>query len=161
MGRDCFAQTPIKTTKRRGNPSFCLIYNDGMAYCDICKGTENLTGWVARTTVRYKDRVYYYERRQFRCRKCNRERARSYYKTPGGKSVIRRALLRSDKKFPEKKHARKLLNRAVKSGKLTKSTLCQACSKSAPRIEGHHHDYTKPLEVVWLCPPCHHLAEKR
>lgn len=30
---------------------------------------------------------------------------------------------------------------------------CQACGSSDSQM--HHHDYGRPLEVVWLCAPCH------
>jgi hypothetical protein len=30
---------------------------------------------------------------------------------------------------------------------------CQHCG--AAKAEVHHPDYSKPLEVVWLCKPCH------
>ncbi len=32
----------------------------------------------------------------------------------------------------------------------------QACEKCEdPDSEMHHEDYDKPLEVIWLCRPCH------
>lgn len=37
---------------------------------------------------------------------------------------------------------------AVKTGKLVK-TPCEVCGEV--RVEGHHPDYSKPLNVVWLC----------
>lgn len=38
--------------------------------------------------------------------------------------------------------------RALKGGVLEPRP-CAVCAK--PRTEGHHEDYAKPLEVIWLC----------
>ena len=27
-------------------------------------------------------------------------------------------------------------------------------------LHGHHEDYSQPLEVVWLCAPCHGLRHR-
>ena len=43
---------------------------------------------------------------------------------------------------------------AIKSGKLVRPTNCSNCNKEG-RIEAHHDDYTKPLEIRWLCRSCH------
>jgi hypothetical protein len=48
--------------------------------------------------------------------------------------------------------ARQQTNYAVKQGHLKKKP-CHRCRVG--RVEAHHHDYTKPLEVVWLCKSCH------
>lgn len=37
-------------------------------------------------------------------------------------------------------------------GKLTQEP-CSECG--SPDSQMHHHDYTKPLEVEWLCRKCH------
>lgn len=55
---------------------------------------------------------------------------------------------------PEKVLARSRLNSAVKNGGLSKPKQCSKCG-SEMRINGHHSDYNKPLEVEWLCPLCH------
>jgi hypothetical protein len=49
------------------------------------------------------------------------------------------------------------LSWAIKSGKVIKPTICPQCGEVPEygRIEGHHHDYSKPLEVKWLCSRCH------
>jgi hypothetical protein len=36
---------------------------------------------------------------------------------------------------------------------------CQGCAQER-RLEKHHPDYSKPLLVVWLCKPCHAIADK-
>ena len=53
-----------------------------------------------------------------------------------------------------KKAARDISYRAIKSGKLIKPDICPKCGSSID-IEHHHEDYSKPLDVVWLCIKCH------
>ncbi|KKN69367.1 hypothetical protein LCGC14_0442270 [marine sediment metagenome] len=53
-----------------------------------------------------------------------------------------------------KRRARETLRRAVKLGKIAKPRRCSKC-KAKNNIEGHHEDYSKPLEVEWLCMDCH------
>ena len=52
------------------------------------------------------------------------------------------------------KHAVNLLNSAVKCGRKTRPDHCSECSKSC-KPEGHHDDYSKPLDVRWVCRSCH------
>lgn len=50
--------------------------------------------------------------------------------------------------------ARYMVNNAVRDGKLEKPDRCSHCNETK-RLVGHHEDYTRPLEVVWLCDACH------
>lgn len=54
----------------------------------------------------------------------------------------------------EKIKAQKAVRKAVKTGQIIKPENCQHCGKTG-RIDGHHPDYLKPLEVLWLCRQCH------
>lgn len=54
----------------------------------------------------------------------------------------------------EKIAARKAVLYAVKVGKLRKPSKCSKCGKVA-NLDGHHPDYSKKLEVIWLCRECH------
>ena len=58
-------------------------------------------------------------------------------------------------RFPEKYKAHQAVGNAIRSGRLIKPEQCSECGE-AGYIEGHHDDYSKPLEVRWLCSPCHH-----
>jgi len=58
-----------------------------------------------------------------------------------------------------KTKAHQLVMFAIKLGVLEKSKECSKCG-STKRIEGHHEDYSKPLDVVWLCNGCHQRHHK-
>jgi hypothetical protein len=51
-------------------------------------------------------------------------------------------------KFPEKESSRNKLRYAVKIGKIERLP-CEVCGKE--KAQAHHEDYSKPLEVKWLC----------
>jgi hypothetical protein len=44
---------------------------------------------------------------------------------------------------------------AIQRGILARPSACEECGISGKRIEAAHHDYTRPLDVRWLCVPCH------
>lgn len=55
------------------------------------------------------------------------------------------------------KQALQMLSLAIQHGDLTPAAHCEQCGKPAGDnpLDGHHHDYSKPLEVIWLCRSCH------
>lgn len=55
---------------------------------------------------------------------------------------------------PGKFKAHYTLGNAVRDGRIKRGA-CSVCG-SIIRIEGHHQDYRKPLDVVWVCRK-HHL----
>jgi ribosome-binding protein aMBF1 (putative translation factor) len=59
------------------------------------------------------------------------------------------------KKNKHKKNAHTKLKRAIKKGIITRPKYCQLCGKTNCEIQGHHYDYNKPLEVIWVCTECH------
>ena len=53
-----------------------------------------------------------------------------------------------------KQLARTSFHEAIKEGKIVRSDECSSCGKKC-KPDGHHDDYNKPLEVIWVCKPCH------
>lgn len=59
---------------------------------------------------------------------------------------------------PKATAAHDAVARALRNGTLVKPETCQRCPKKG-RLEAHHEDYEKPLEVEWLCRRCHKKAD--
>lgn len=70
--------------------------------------------------------------------------------------AVKRALMKWRYSNWHKVLAQCKLQRAVKSGRVIKPTSCSSCGQTNP-LHGHHDDYSKPLEVRWLCSSCHKL----
>lgn len=58
-----------------------------------------------------------------------------------------------------------ITEKAIKKG-ILKPSPCEECGKTGKMSDGrnlvqaHHDDYNKPLDVRWLCQPCHHEWHK-
>ena len=90
------------------------------------------------------------------CRECNTERLKRYRNTEKGRININNAVYHSIEKHREKQNARMKLNYALKNGKISKTK----CSCGEKKVEAHHSDYTKPLQVIWVCRSCHSNLHK-
>ncbi len=56
---------------------------------------------------------------------------------------------------PEKYKAHTAVGNAIRDGKLKKLS-CNVCGNN--KVHAHHNDYSKPLEVIWLC-SLHHARK--
>jgi hypothetical protein len=76
-------------------------------------------------------------------REYDRGRSRLLHRLELKKEINKRWL----SEHKDRSNAQQKLRRAVKNGTVKKQ-LCWACGEKA---EAHHPDYSRPLDVVWLC----------
>lgn len=81
-----------------------------------------------------------------------REYDRRRAKTEKGKAAIAAAAKKWRAANPEKYKAQTTLNNAVRAGRVTRQP-CRICGDH--KSHAHHEDYSKPLEVDWLCAKHH------
>lgn len=115
-------------------------------------------------------------KRQTICRECfsdyNRERYQKNkdrirkkieaYRTENPTKVLA-SRIKTCAKNPTHYNAHKALEQAIIAGKIIKPDRCSicGCSSDEHRIESHHEDYTKPLDVIWCCTPCHRALDMK
>lgn len=85
------------------------------------------------------------------CRLLNRK----YLATEKGKIAREKSTNKYKKSNLLKIKAQGVLAYAIKMKRIIK-TPCLVCG--AEKVEGHHPDYSRPLDVVWLCNPHHRGA---
>lgn len=59
---------------------------------------------------------------------------------------------RTDAEFRRKQKARAAVGHALRDGKMEKQSCIDCGSEES---QSHHEDYSKPLDVTWLCRSCH------
>lgn len=89
----------------------------------------------------------------------------------------RRTKMRSQKKYGKDNHfyrggktaddkAQNILEEAIERGIIIRKDVCETCGETGifkdgrTKVQAHHPDYNKPLEVMWLCQKCHHEWHK-
>ena len=89
----------------------------------------------------------------------NRERLREYAKsskyrkTERGRATRQKAVERYRKKNPLKFKVYSAVSYEIKNGRMERGE-CEFCDTNN-KTHGHHEEYNKPLDVIWLCPACH------
>ena len=110
------------------SPVGFFLRNSTMKACSKCKATKPLSDFNKRSDNPNKHRS--------ECKKCQ-------YKSQKRK-----------RRTPEHFRAYNQLHYALKTGRIIKPIFCEGCKKRK-RLDAHHEDYSKPLEVDWLCSKCH------
>lgn len=106
----------------------------------------------------YKIRVREYRKENInRIKEYDRDRANlphrinarsEYQKTDSGKIALRNGSRAWAERNPEKTSAVHAINNAVRDGKIFKKP-CEICGEH--KVQAHHYDYSRPLEVKWMC----------
>ncbi len=97
-----------------------------------------------------------------KCKECNKkdvtdnrnkniERFRAYDRRRGNRQTAEYHS-KYREKFPNKCKAHSMVAYAISSKKLF-SKNCEVCLSE--KTHAHHDDYLEPLNIRWLCPPCH------
>lgn len=89
------------------------------------------------------------------------ERVKRYRATKKGAAKTYEVNRRSILKDIDRARARGNVYSAIKRGELERPKKCERCGLGSNRIEAHHEDYEKQLEVMWLCKQCHVLMHKK
>jgi hypothetical protein len=112
------------------------------------------------------------------CKNCGNEKGRLWYRSNWEKRAMslrtwnlnnrdkrrvssRKSVKKWNSNNPEQSKSRRLLRSAIERCDLKREP-CEVCGE--PKSHGHHDDYSKPLEVRWLCVKHHaehHRLERR
>ena len=87
-------------------------------------------------------------------REYDRERALLPYRVKQ-RAEINRAWRAEDKR---RQRAHSKVSYAIMKGYIFKKP-CEKCGNV--KSVAHHEDYDKPLEIIWLCQPCHSQRHKQ
>lgn len=93
-------------------------------------------------------------------RERHRLKQANYRKLGVATPVSKEARKRWAKRNPHKIKAQRQAHQAVRSGKIKRKKKCEGCGKQK-RLQMHHDDYSKPLDVQFLCSGCHGKAHHK
>lgn len=115
-------------------------------YCPGCRERKPLETF-SRNRIRGDGLAY-------QCMLCERDRKRN--ESSSAKQARKK---RQRERHTAKVRARGALSTAVRRGTIVKPDRCEGCGERFEKrqLQGHHEDYSKPLDVQWLCRGCHRL----
>jgi hypothetical protein len=143
------AATPTPTTKRctackRTTPIKLMKNHGGGRPASICKACSN-----AQRRPRYWADV---ER--------SRARGRTYARSARGRELNRQAVARWQAANALKVKAAARARLAIARGDIIKPEICEVRGCTSVPRDAHHQSYTRPLDVIFVC-PSHHAAIHR
>ena len=150
----------------------CKITQD---YCEYYKHSQMEDGYLntcktckrkQQLEIRNNNLEHYREYDKNRPNKEERtQKVIEYRQTEVGKIVRDKAITNYKTNYPIKYKATNAVNNAIRDKKLVKPSVCECCDNTftSRQLHGHHSDYLKQLDVMWLCNDCHvnwHVTNK-
>ena len=115
-----------------------------MKACFKCEEVKDLSEFYAHKRMR--------DGHFNKCKQCAKSDAKKYSSTAAGKATSARSQRTQRARYPEKRKAGRAAYKAKRKGLLIAEP-CRDCGEA--EVDMHHPDYSRPLDVVWLCKPCH------
>lgn len=170
--RKCYTTKPNDSfsrsnTRKDGLQDFCKICQSRLYGEWKSKNKAKVLKDMEKWRLDNEDVIKQYSKKYYRENKTYlSERKKEYLKTDRGKLYLKRARDRYEKKNPLKHKARYLFRLAVSRGDIMRPSVCSKCKTemTSDVVEGHHEDYNKPFDVIWLCRKCHiklHVKHKQ
>lgn len=135
-----FTRDKMKTDGRRSNCKICAAILRRKSYL------ENIESRREYSRTRYAED-----------KEGALARYRKYRKSEKGRAYAYAATKKARSKFPEHHLAREAVKYEIKMGRMRREP-CVVCG--VEQTEAHHEDYSKRLEVIWLC-SYHHREHHR
>lgn len=135
--------------------SFTIIYKGKQYISSYCKPCQNIYHkvWLKKhpgyNLLRMRK---YFENPENEAKQRERDKIYQKKKRANNPKLKLDETRKYFEKYPARKKVREKVVNALRMGKL-KKTPCVVCGEI--KVHGHHPDYRKPLEVVWLCPSHH------
>ena len=120
----------------------------------LCRHCKIFTGTMCDCKHKRPDGTF---RRYFSCRACQTKRLKQY--RDRNKQKIRSIVKKYETNNKTKVLCWAKIKQAVKNKTIKKPVCCEVCGQGK-KLDAHHKDYTKPLEVMWLCRTCHKNLHK-
>lgn len=145
LARDLF---PKHSGRKSGIGSWCLACTNESS--KRYSSTEHGRAKRRLGNRRHRDSVH--------GRRKHRQRNAEHYRQHRRERIDH--ILAVRKANPEKYKARRRAYMALNKGLIVKPNACPVCGFNDRRLEMHHDDYLKPLEIRWLCSRCHGLEHR-
>ena len=122
---------------------------DGLStYCKNCRSIDQKKHYNKNKELYKQKSQEYYQKNKEKIKKRNSD----WRKNNPEKHQIQTETYRQ--KYPERRVGYNKTMYDVRSGKIDRPDKCSFCGKECVP-EGHHKDYNRPTELIWLCVQCH------
>lgn len=136
----------IKLWKER-NPEKVKLYNKRYHERNKDARYKKHLEWLDKN----KDKKREYGRRwRLKYKEKNKQRLKDWGSSENGKRFYKEWGLKNR----EKTKAHYIFNKAIELGLVIRPQKCSLCGVKC-KPQGHHNDYSKPFEVVFVCHSCH------
>lgn len=143
-----------------------LSLNDFYVHKEMSDGHLNFCKDCVRSRVAKHredniERIREYDRNRPNAKERNREEKERIKQNPKRYERYQEQKKEWANKNKYKIQAQRKVRNALKQEKIIRLDKCEVCDKTNCKIEAHHYDYSKPLDVIGLCVECHKNVHKR